>query len=206
MHDIRPGLASKKQRKHRQGLMGAWKATPSITKVICEELINCKQQRFCNGCSRVSDLQRTAERGRRRSLYTWMTSDYSHVCCFAETLLELIRAGGPGVSSPSPTRIRAMEQIWPCRCGRRGWLNLSRETDWKRDFFLSVFCCKCKKNSVGLLHLFCNWREYLAFHPPLSEYHTPCLILCVLWGLAYHILFHCVCFIHYALRLIHRMV
>lgn len=135
--------------------MGAWKATPSITKVICEELINCKQQRFCSGCSRVSDLQQTVERGRRRSLYTWMTSDYSHVCCFAETLLELIRAAGPGACSPSLTCIGAMEQIWPCRCGRWGWLYLSRETDRKRDFFLP-FLLQMQKKSVGLLHLFCN--------------------------------------------------
>lgn len=154
MHDIRPGLARKKKknrRKHCEGLMEAWKATPSITKVICEELINCKQQRFCIGCGRVSDLQRTVEQGRRWSLYTWMTSDYSHVCCFAETLLELIRAGGPGACSPSPTCNGAMEQIWPCRFGRRGWLYFSRETDRKQTllsfffFFFYLFCCNAKK-------------------------------------------------------------
>lgn len=185
--------------------MGAWKAMPSITKVICEELINCKQQRFCSGCSRVSDLQQTVERGKRWSLYTWMTSDYSHVCCFAETLLELIRAAGPGACSPSPTCIGAMEQICPCRCGRRGWLYLSRETDRKRDFFLP-FLLQMQKKVLDFFTFSVTEREYLAFHSPLSEYHTLCLILCVLWGPAYHILFHCVCFIHYALRLIHRMV
>lgn len=137
-------------------------------------------------CLTLSECERGREKRQSVCIYMWMTSDYSHVCYFAETLFELLRARELSPPPPNlPSRAGVIKQIWPDRYERQGDFT-SAQRRWERkkeklSFCLPFFCHKYK-NVFDFLTSPVTDGGYLAFHPSLSEYHTPCLILCVLWG------------------------